>query len=143
MSNYIEKFKRAFEKAGDGVQIQGDIIFVERLTPIGGEEKKTAGGIIIAKPAAKQKSWAADQPEFVRVLAVGAGYEDEEGKPIDIELEPGDIVQVGQNSVRWYTVFGNDLSGNVGVMREGEKWVKFKGEKAYEDFMSEFDEAVK
>lgn len=138
--DYVAKFKKALEKVGDRVQIQGDIIFVERLTKLGGEEKQTAGGIIIAAPPAKQKSWAADQPEFVKVLAIGAGYVDDEGKEVDIDLNPGDVVQVGANSVKWYTVFGNDLSGNIGVMREGEKWVKFQGEEAYTEFMKEFQE---
>jgi len=136
--DYIAKFKAAMEKVGDKVQIQGDIIFVERLSKIGGEERTTKGGIIIAAPPAKQKSWAADQPEFVKVLALGQGYVGEDGEEIDIDLKVGDVVQIGQNSVKWYTVFGNDVSGNIGVMREGEKWVKFDGVEAYQMFMEEF-----
>ncbi|MDX2113459.1 MAG: co-chaperone GroES [Alphaproteobacteria bacterium] len=59
----------------------GDRIVVEALE----QEDKTAGGIIIPDTA-KEK------PRQGKVLAVGPGAKDENGKRIPMDLEVGDIV---------------------------------------------------
>lgn len=59
----------------------GDRIVVERIE----QESKTAGGIIIPDNA-KEK------PKQGKVLAVGAGAKDENGKRIEIDVAVGDIV---------------------------------------------------
>jgi len=59
----------------------GDRIVVERIE----QEEKTAGGIIIPDNA-KEK------PKQGKVLAVGAGAKDENGKRIAIDVEVGDVV---------------------------------------------------
>lgn len=59
----------------------GDRIVIEALE----QEDKTAGGIIIPETA-KEK------PKQGRVLAVGPGAKDENGKRIQMDVEVGDIV---------------------------------------------------
>lgn len=58
-----------------------DRILVKRLE----EEEKTAGGLYIPD-SAKEK------PIQGKVIAVGAGKRDKEGKPIPVELKAGDKV---------------------------------------------------
>ena len=59
----------------------GDRLVVERLEA----EAKTAGGIIIPDTAK-------DKPKQGKVLAVGPGNKDENGKRIPVDVEAGDIV---------------------------------------------------
>ncbi len=59
----------------------GDRLVVERIE----QDTKTAGGIIIPDTA-KEK------PKQGKVLAVGPGAKDENGKRIQIDVEAGDIV---------------------------------------------------
>src|SRR5207244_1147043 len=59
----------------------GDRLVVERIEA----EEKTAGGIII--PGTAQ-----EKPKQGKVLAVGPGLKDDNGKRIPIDVEAGDIV---------------------------------------------------
>lgn len=59
----------------------GDRIVIEAIE----QDEKTAGGIIIPD-SAKEK------PKQGRVLAVGPGAKDENGKRIAMDLEVGDVV---------------------------------------------------
>ena len=59
----------------------GDRLVVERIE----QDTKTAGGIIIPDTA-KEK------PKQGKVLAVGPGAKDENGKRIAVDVQPGDIV---------------------------------------------------
>ena len=59
----------------------GDRILVERIE----QESKTAGGIIIPDNA-KEK------PKKAKVLAVGPGAKDENGKRIAMDVSVGDVV---------------------------------------------------
>jgi len=59
----------------------GDRLVVERTE----QEDKTAGGIIIPETA-KEK------PKQAKVIAVGPGAKDENGKRIDMDVDVGDIV---------------------------------------------------
>ncbi len=59
----------------------GDRLVVERIE----QEEKTSGGIIIPDTA-KEK------PKQGKVLAVGAGAKDENGKRIPVDIAVGDIV---------------------------------------------------
>jgi chaperonin GroES len=59
----------------------GDRLVVERIE----QDQKTVGGIIIPETA-KEK------PKQGKVLAVGPGAKDENGKRIEMDVEAGDIV---------------------------------------------------
>jgi len=56
-----------------------------------GEEEKTAGGIIIPDTA-KEK------PQEGKVVAVGPGKVNEEGKKIALDVKPGDKILFGKYS---------------------------------------------
>lgn len=59
----------------------GDRIVVERIE----SEEKTAGGIIIPDTA-KEK------PKQAKVIAVGEGNKDDNGKRIPVDVQVGDVV---------------------------------------------------
>ena len=63
------------------IQPLADRIFIKRMS----EEKKTTGGIIIPDTA-KEK------PMQGKVIAVGAGKMDEDGKRIPLDVKKGDNV---------------------------------------------------
>lgn len=76
----------------------GDRIVVERLE----QEEKTSGGIIIPDTA-KEK------PKQAKVLAVGPGAKDENGKRIAMDVNVGDIVLFTQWAGNEIKIEGKDL----------------------------------
>ena len=76
----------------------GDRIVVERIE----SEEKTAGGIIIPD-SAKEK------PKQAKVLAVGAGNKDENGKRIPVDVAVGDVVLFTQWAGNEIKLDGKDL----------------------------------
>lgn len=76
----------------------GDRIVVERIE----QEEKTAGGIIIPDTA-KEK------PKQAKVLAVGAGNKDENGKRIPVDVQVGDVVLFTQWAGSEIKLDGKDL----------------------------------
>jgi chaperonin GroES len=71
----------------------GDRVILEPLT----EEKKSKGGIILPETIDKER------PEKGRVIAVGAGKIDENGKRIPMNVKKGDVVlftKYGPNEVK-------------------------------------------
>jgi chaperonin GroES len=66
----------------------GDRVIIERIEEA---EQKSAGGIIIPDTA-KEK------PQFGKVLAVGEGKRDDNGKRIPMDVEAGDVVTFGKYS---------------------------------------------
>ncbi|MEW6775961.1 MAG: co-chaperone GroES [Bdellovibrionota bacterium] len=66
---------------GKGIRPLGDRILVERLQ----EEEKTKGGIIIPD-SAKEK------PQEAKVIAVGNGILNEDGKRTPLEVKAGDKI---------------------------------------------------
>lgn len=135
-SRYLNSFKALESK--DFHQLIGDTLLVERI-PL--EEKKTASGIIMATAAAPKQvgSINADLPIFVHVIAVGKGhYDPETGEDVPLSIEPGDIILVGGNSVKWFSMM--DIDGyqpyDIGLSRESEMQLRFKGIEAYNEYFS-------
>jgi chaperonin GroES len=75
----------------------GDRLVVERLE----QEEKTSGGIIIPDTA-KEK------PKQGKVLAVGPGAKDENGKRIPVDVQAGDIVLFTQWAGNEIKIDGKD-----------------------------------
>lgn len=71
----------------DKIRPLGDRILVKRIK----EEEKTKGGIIIPDTA-KEK------PQEGKVVAVGKGKKNEEGKLITLEVKAGDRILFGKYS---------------------------------------------
>jgi chaperonin GroES len=71
----------------------GDRVILEPLT----EEKKSKGGILLPETVDKER------PEKGRVIAVGEGKIDENGKRIKMNVKKGDVVlftKYGPNEVK-------------------------------------------
>jgi chaperonin GroES len=76
----------------------GDRLVVERIE----QDTKTSGGIIIPDTA-KEK------PKQGKVLAVGPGNKDENGKRIPVDVEVGDVVLFTQWAGNEIKIDGKDL----------------------------------
>lgn len=90
----------------------GDRLVVERLE----QEEKTSGGIIIPDTA-KEK------PKQGKVLAVGPGAKDENGKRIPVDVQAGDIVLFTQWAGNDIKIDGKDYlvlkeSDVIGIIEE-------------------------
>ena len=91
-----------------------DRVVVERITA----EEKTAGGIIIPDTA-KEK------PQQGKIVAVGPGGRDENGKLIPIDVKPGDVVLFGKWSGTEVKIDGQEYlimkeSDIMGVLDDAE-----------------------
>lgn len=82
-----------------------DRILVERIE----EEEQKAGSIIIPD-SAKEK------PQQGKVIAVGAGKADKDGKRIPLDVQNGDTILFGKYSGQEIKVDGNEYL----IMREDE-----------------------
>ena len=80
-----------------------DRVIVKRLE----EERKTASGIVIPDAAA-------EKPDQGKILAVGPGKRDENGKHVAVDVKVGDRVLFGKYAGQTVKVDGEDLL----VMRE-------------------------
>jgi co-chaperonin GroES (HSP10) len=143
-SKYLEAFKKAKQEAGETYKLYGDAILVERVPE---EEIKTASGLVLAPSSAKQiNSISADRPHFVHVIAVGEGfYNEETGQDVPLSVEPGDIILVGVNSVKWFSFMeiANYEPGAIGLTRESEIQLKFKGQEAYRKYFDTINSGLK
>jgi chaperonin GroES len=81
-----------------GLRPLGDRILVKRVK----EEERTKGGIIIPDTA-KEK------PQEGKIVAVGKGKRDENGKLIPIEVKEGDKILFGKYSGSEFKLEGEDL----------------------------------
>ena len=135
MSKYLDSFKQLALEGSDSFQLIGDCLIVEEL--VEANEVKTAGGIIVQGTDGMRDGFEQNKPTFVRVLAVGEGYYDEEGKTVPIDANPGDIVLVGALSVKWLSTFGPIISigkgERLGITRESEIQLRFKGQNGYDE----------
>ena len=91
-----------------------DRILVQRIE----EEEQKVGGIIIPDTA-KEK------PQQGKVIAVGAGKADKDGKRIPLDVQDGDTILFGKYSGQEVRVDGEDYL----IMREDEVLAVIEGGK--------------
>lgn len=137
-SKYLERFKGMPE---EDMSLIGDYLLVEKIEL---EERKTTGGLIVNhhQIANYKNTTIMDLPVFVYIVAVGKGYYDEEtNEPVDLTVSAGDICLVGSSSVRWFSDMEiNDYqSYELGLTREAEIKLVFKGKKGYEKAMQQLN----
>jgi co-chaperonin GroES (HSP10) len=144
-SRYLEKFRKLQADGGDTYSLVGDYLLVERIPD---EELKTATGIIIVDTSSTGQinTFSSDKPNWVRVLACGAGYytqdEDENGniveRTVPLDVKPGDIVLVSQVGVKYFSRFpvDNYEAHSLGLTKESEIQLKFHGEDGYRKAVS-------
>lgn len=129
--NYLEAFKRLSLNGEGAYQLLGDCLIVEKIK----DKERKVGSIIMADVSNQRNNYQTDLPHFVRVLAVGPGYyDDETGEAIPLEVEAGDIILVGMASVRYFSFFG-DLNSSeqnvIGITKATEIQMRFKGQEGY------------
>lgn len=143
-SLFLEFFTQNAERLRAGGELIGDILFVEKIK----FEPPKVGRIILAQSADRQiNGFGADMPTFYRVLMAGAGYYDDQdpSKTIPLETQPGDIILVPSGAVRLFSSFpGLELAETdiLGVVRDGDKQWRFKGEAAFSEFLRDFNQAT-
>lgn len=140
--NLLNKIETAIKEAAEAVEIVGDVLIVQRLPK---PEIKTQGGLVLSAGQQRQvTAFNSNQPEFVKVLAVGKGYYNEDtGADVPLDIKPGYVIEVGKNSVNWFSSFGaiiDNLEAGVGVglTRDAEARIRFKSEESYNKFMEHF-----
>jgi hypothetical protein len=86
------------------------------------------------------------KPLFFRVLQVGEGYYDDVTKePVPLTSKQGDIIVTGLASVKLFAM----LPGvkrykpfSIGLTRESDILLRFKGEASFEQFLKELDTGI-
>jgi co-chaperonin GroES (HSP10) len=68
-------------------------------------EIKSAGGLIVSSGNDIRSSTKENQADLALVLAVGAGYVDEDGNTVDVDLQPGSVILVSRMGLRLYSQF--------------------------------------
>jgi chaperonin GroES len=101
----IHQYVKAGVQADMALRPLHDRILVERIE----ESEQKVGGIIIPD-SAKEK------PQQGKVIAVGAGKADKDGKRIPLDVQNGDTILFGKYSGQEIKVDGNEYL----IMREDE-----------------------
>lgn len=143
------KYLKAFSQTNPAdIEIIGDILLIELIPDT---EMTTKSGIILSAGLDKNQinGLSADKPQFARVLMAGAGYYDDSAsdsiKEVPLDTKPGDIVLVGRTSIKPFSVFGGLISNGqaqVGLCREGDVQIRFRGDDAYNRFFGALNRAA-
>ena len=135
-SKYLEAFQKLQAEHPESFELIGDCILVEGLPE---EEAKTASGLIISSTSRQADGFLQNRPAFYQVLLVGRGYyskDEETGEEttVPLNVQAGDIVLMGSQSVRRFSQFGPIIAGEtvLGLAREEEISMRFKGGAGYE-----------
>lgn len=146
ISSLVQAFIDTQKECDGSFNLTGDVLLVEKVP---GQEAKRdvtrADGTktqIYLSSGTEKKIDGLDMnlPMFVRVLAVGPGFYDDSNsdmKPLECEVEAGDIILIGRMSVNWFSVFGSLIStaaSEIGFTRESEVRMRFKGQAGYDKF---------
>jgi hypothetical protein len=163
-SKYLETFKNAQIAGKKDYALTGDCLLVELMPE---EEKKTKSGLIMTSmpESHKELTQGVGRPVFCHVLMVGDGYykpcpecgdftgmrsanyecptcKNEGVISPEMEVNPGDVILVGELSVAWFKTFGTLVSSGtmVGITRASEIKMIFEGYDGYRRFFSALEE---
>lgn len=127
-SQFLDQFLRLKAEGADLIKLYGDIMLVEGY-PV--EETTTASGIIIQSSDKMANGFGQNMPAFYTVLYVGEGYYDEEtDQDIPVDVQPGDIILTGKQSVVEISKFGPIFSTKehrLCLSRECDIQLRFPG----------------
>ena len=149
---YVEAFKQAATAARSSYKLTGDLLLVEKIEQDVVKGMTNAEGRSISIEIVSDKNQIrndveAKKPVFVRVLAVGEGYDDEpEAENSGMYVQPGDIILVGRVSVSYFSTFG-DLKDyeqeTIGITRQSEVQIHFPdGDRGYGEFFKVLNTAL-
>jgi co-chaperonin GroES (HSP10) len=96
---YLEKMKDAVSRGL--LAVNGNRLLIELLEE---GEKVTKSGIVVEVKTPKHMA-ASDRARVAVVLAVGAGYETEDGEKVEVAYAPGDYIVVNQFGVKTFGEF--------------------------------------
>jgi len=132
--SYLKAFKELEKFRKDLFTLTGDCLLVEVLKE--DELQKTKSGIFLAEKKDQIIGVHADKPTFARVLLVGEGfYNDETKESIPLDTKQGDIVLVGNHSLKRFSSFGKlpvDGDIEIALMRDGDIQMRFLSEDSYD-----------
>lgn len=141
MARLIEAFKSAKDLAPT-MKLTGDLLIVAKIPKA---KKETKSGLILADPGNQITSMSWKEPNFVVVLAVGEGFYDEtSGKEENLQVKPGNVIEVTPNSIDFYTSFGviaGDTKRNrfgIGICRDIDRRITFDNLDDYYKYMDVF-----
>lgn len=126
----------------ESYELYADCLLVEKL-----KEPELKVGSIYLAPVSSHSSFKADRPHFVRILALGKGfYNEETNEDVPLNVQAGDIVLVGPISVKYFSTFG-DLEAyepdTIGITREAEILWRFKGEEGWKQVFTTLNKHTK
>lgn len=149
-SHYLNAFRSLSQMHGDKFKLHGDTLIVEEVATkeatkeVRTHEGKTVSIVMATGGSKKIDGLEMNLPVFVRVLAKGEGwYNEESHETVMLDVEVGDIVLVGRMSVNWFSVFGSLVSttqNQIGITRESEIKMRFHGDSGYDksfDFLNQ------
>lgn len=135
MNKTQEAFAKINKDRKNMFTLTGDCLLVQVLnTTI-----TTKSGLHIPAVHNQITGVAADKPTLVRVLLVGEGYYDDDTNadvPVDCNL--GDILMVGQHSVKYISSMGDIMFGDadIAIVRFSEAQLHFKGQEGFDRFLN-------
>jgi hypothetical protein len=139
LGHSIRAYERALKVARDkhpkSIEITGDTCLVAVIPQ---DELAPTTAIIMSSGGTKQvNSLESKRPVLVRVLEIGQGYLKEDGTNEPVDLNIGDILLVGPNSVTEISQFGKLLNyGRVvlGLCNASERLFRWKGDEAFNEY---------
>jgi co-chaperonin GroES (HSP10) len=153
-SKYLEAFEKLKTKFTDKFHLTGDCLLVESLPNLeASKEVIRADGtkvslFMTAGDTKKIDGLELNKPTFARVIACGEGfYKDQDGDMVEVPLEvkPGDVVLISPMSVKWFSILGGIVFTKeqaIGITRESEVQMHFKGEETYDHFFHNLHQEV-
>lgn len=127
-TKYLNRFlKLQTDEAKKLFDFNGARLLLEILPK---REIKTASGLIISAPSDHVRVTAdAAQAVMAIVLMTGTGYYDDDGKPVDMETQVGNVVMVNEFGLRAFSTFPGlvDYTKNsLAITTESEIQMRFK-----------------
>lgn len=151
--SYLHAFRQV--ETSSELQLIGDLLLVEVIKDEEFSKKvKTDDGrearIFFGTDSNQRKdfSFTADKPTFIRILATGEGYyddEDPEKQQIPLESKPGQICLIASGSVKPFSVFGKLINyGEVqlGLARESDIQARFENEESFGRYFERLNKAL-
>lgn len=129
-SRYLEAFQKL--QASNNVEFIGDLLVVEKLSI---PQARSVGDLLVQDSDHARSAFSeATRPHLALVVAVGEGYYSDD-KDVALNTKPGDIVLVPPQSIKYFSAFGalaNYQPDTLGITRDGEVQMRFRGAEAYE-----------
>jgi hypothetical protein len=144
-SKYLKYFQDNIGGITEASQLTGDILLVEKIK----FPERRVGGIILDTGMGRNQvtGFSSNVPLFFRVLHTGAGfYNDDTGEDVPLDIERGDIVLCASVSVNVFSSFPmleTSDSDVIGLTRHSEVQWRFRGEKAFLDFLAGLNGSMK